>query len=164
MELRIFLPTSLYVSGISFALKKMKKKKMMTEKTETENHTPRILMIDDDEEFTEDLKFLLDGPYQIVAVNESNKGIELLEKEKFDLVILDLVMPAFYADQDEKEGTEVLTMIKNKWRNTIPTIILTQMNKLNVIDTCHTLGADAFFIKPPVIEELKEKINKLIKY
>ena len=77
----------------------------MSEKNKIENHPPRILLIDDDEEFTDDLIFLLDGPYQVVAAHESKKAVELLEKEEFDLVILDIEMPAFYADEDEKEGT-----------------------------------------------------------
>ena len=74
----------------------------------------KILLIDDDEEFTNDLSFLLNGSYQFVAVTNGKKGIELLEKEKFNLVVLDIVMPAFYAEGDEKEGIEVLQLIKKR--------------------------------------------------
>jgi DNA-binding response OmpR family regulator len=35
---------------------------------------------------------------EVTTIHGSKKDLELLEKEKFDLVILDLVMPAFYVD------------------------------------------------------------------
>ena len=73
----------------------------------------KILVIDDDEKFTDDLQFLLKGPYRFTTVTESKRGIELLQKEKFDLVILDMMMPAFFAEEDEMEGVEVLRMMKS---------------------------------------------------
>ena len=120
----------------------------------------KILLIDDDEEFTNDLAFLLNGSYKFVAVTKGKKGIELLEKEKFDLVVLDLVMPAFYAEEDEKEGIEVLQLIKKSV--SIPVIVLTKMNKPGIRKICLDLGVDAFLTKHMSMQVLKKKIDKLI--
>ena len=126
----------------------------------------KILVIDDDEKFTDDLQFLLKGPYRFTTVTESKRGIELLQKEKFDLVILDLAMPAFFASDDEKEGIEVLRKIKANSgienEKKIPVVILTKMNTPENRKICLELKADGFFTKPPVIEVLNNKIDKLL--
>ena len=75
----------------------------------------RILHIDDDLQFSDDLSFLLNGPYSITSAAEAKEGLSLLEQNQYDLVILDLKMPSFYSDEDEKEGLEVLKIIKLKW-------------------------------------------------
>ena len=127
----------------------------------------RLLLIDDEEEFSSDLVFLLDGPYQIVCASGSNEAIELLEKEKTDLVILDLHMPSFYAEEDAWEGVELLRLIRKKWggsgRGGIPVIILSKMVSEEARRECEKLEADALLAKPPEIEELKEKIGELLK-
>ena len=133
----------------------------MPENSETENHSPRILLIDDDEEFTDDLIFLLDGPYQIVAVHESNKGVELLESEKFDLVMLDMAMPAYYSDNDETEGIEVLKIIRKNC--SIKVIVITKLDTTKMKRICRKLEADEILIKPFDIAILKKKINELVR-
>jgi CheY-like chemotaxis protein len=133
----------------------------MSEKNKLENHPPKILLIDDDEEFTDDLIFLLDGPYQIVAVHESNKAIELLEKEEFDLVMLDIEMPAFYADDDEREGIEVLKLIQKNL--SIKVFVITKLDTTEIKRICRKLEADEILIKPFDIAILKKKINELVR-
>ena len=133
----------------------------MPEKIDAESHPPRILLIDDDEVFTDDLIFLLDGPYEIVAVHESKKGVELLEKEEFDLVILDIEMPAFYADDDQSEGIEVLKIIRKKW--SIKVFVITKLDTIEIKKTCRKLQADEVLIKPIEIVILKKKINEFMK-
>lgn len=132
----------------------------------TEVQNKRILIVDDDKEFSGDLSFLLDGPYQIVSVSESKKAIQLLEKEKFDLVILDLKMPCFYGNEDETEGIEVLRIIRQKWGALrgvrIPVIILSKMDHQENQRKCVELEADEFFAKPPDIQALKKRIDECL--
>jgi CheY-like chemotaxis protein len=71
---------------------------MRRDYTNTKIKSRRVLLVDDDDEFSRDLSFMLDGSYLIVSASESKRTIELMEKEKFDLVILDMKIPAFYAN------------------------------------------------------------------
>ena len=126
----------------------------------------RILIIDDDEKFADDLKFLLNNSFQFFVASESRKGIELFEKENFDLVILDLAMPAFFAEEDEMEGVEVLRIMKSKWeankKMMIPVIILSRMATPENKRLCFELQAKAFFSKPPRVQDLRKKIDELL--
>lgn len=127
---------------------------------------PKILIIDDDEQFSKDLSFLMHGRFRFVVATESKKGVEFLKKEKFDLVILDLVMPAHYAEEDEDEGIEVLRLIREHWvtecEYKIPVIVLTKVDTERNKKICLKLSADAFLVKPPDIEELKKEINEIL--
>jgi CheY-like chemotaxis protein len=139
---------------------------MIRNGTKTAVRHKRILLIDDDEKFSDDLSFLIDSSYQIVSASGSKRGIELLEKERFDLVILDLNMPASYADEDDMEGIEVLRIIRQKWGtlrgSRIPVIIVSKMATPENRSRCEALGADAFFAKPPDIDDLKEMMERLV--
>jgi CheY-like chemotaxis protein len=125
-----------------------------------------ILIIDDDRQFMEDLKFFLNGCYQVSSARESRTGIALMEQRPFDLVILDLKMPSYYANEDEREGLEVLKLIKLKWGPEggakIPVIMLTRDDSPESRRSCLHYQADGFFTKPPDIETLKQKINELL--
>lgn len=125
-----------------------------------------ILIIDDDRQFMEDLKFFLKGSYQVSSALESRTGIALMEQKPFDLVILDLKMPSYYANEDEREGLEVLKLIKLKWGleggANIPVIMLTRDDSPESRRRCLHCQADGFFTKPPDIETLKQKISELL--
>ena len=134
----------------------------MKHNVKTDSGRSKILMIDDDEEFADDLTYLLDGPYAFHTVTESRKGIELLERERFDLILLDLNMPAFFAENDEREGIEVLEIIRDKWGKELPIIILTRMDDEETRRECEDLLASAFYAKPPEVDALRKKIEELL--
>ena len=69
----------------------------------------KILVIDDDEEITTMIsKFLKLKKHECITTNDGKEGTKLLEKEKFDVVLLDLSMPLFSGydiiDHLEKNG------------------------------------------------------------
>jgi len=124
----------------------------------------KILVIDDDKIYLEDLAFLLSDQYDITTASDSRRGIELLNKTKFDCVVLDLDMPAYYADEDDMEGMEVLKKIREKWnKRNMPVIIVSKMDTEEIQVLCSNLGADDFIKKPLSINKLKESINNKIK-
>lgn len=125
----------------------------------SKQNAKKILIIDDEPQFCEDLRFLLDGPYEITIATGSQEGVRLIVENKPDLIILDLVMPAYYAHDPEDEGTEVLRMLKQGDTSTIPVLVLTKVVSDNKKAECLALGADGFLHKPPSIEELVDKIE-----
>jgi CheY-like chemotaxis protein len=62
---------------------------------------PRILIVDDNEENRYTLQLLLetDGHERIVCAASGKAAIALIEKEKFSLILLDLIMPDLNGDQ-----------------------------------------------------------------
>jgi CheY-like chemotaxis protein len=69
---------------------------------------PGILVVDDNEDNRYTLQLLLesDGHERIASASSGNEAIALIEKEKFSLVLLDLMMP-------DLNGDEVLKLIKS---------------------------------------------------
>jgi len=123
----------------------------------------KILIIDDEPQFCEDLAFLLDGPYEITLATDSRNGMKLVYEKQPDLIILDLVMPAHFAKDQEDEGIEVLKKLKQGTASKVPVLILTKMDSERRKAECLNLGAEGYLKKPPSIEELLKEIEKVEK-
>jgi len=102
-----------------------------------------ILVVDDNKNNTILLKKRLQKLGNYVAI--ANDGVEALEsinKNKFDLILLDIIMP-------NMNGYEVLDfMKKDKRYYEIPIIMLSSMDDLTSIYRCIELGADDYVTKP----------------
>ncbi len=114
----------------------------------------RILVADDDgmnrDIMSERLQF--EG-YQVETVCDGREALTRLREEKFDLVLLDLVMP-------EIEGDEALkTMKADPELREIPVIMISGLDELDTVARCIELGADDYLPKPykPVL--LRARIN-----
>src|SRR5690606_41246806 len=77
----------------------------------------KILVVDDEKPIAEILKFNLEKEgYEVICAHDGNDAIELAEKEKPDLILLDIMLPG-------KDGNEVCREIR-KTQN-MPIIMLT---------------------------------------
>lgn len=96
----------------------------------------KILIIDDDILSRELNKAGLEkGGYRIIAVDDCNKGLEILKSEKIDLVVLDLILPGL-------DGFGFLSIIKqDPATKYIPVIVLTCRDSKEEIDEAMRLGA-----------------------
>ena len=121
--------------------------------------TKKILIIDDDPQFCGDIAFLLGGLYKLSIAHGSQEGMRLITEIEPDLILLDLVMPAHFAADPEREGMEFLKRLKGGDASKIPVIVLTKMDSDDVRKECLTLGAEGFFQKPPFMKELVERIE-----
>ncbi|HIJ59553.1 MAG TPA: response regulator [Nitrospirae bacterium] len=96
-----------------------------------------------------------------IVISKANNGkqlVELLEKEGLpDLLILDLMMPVM-------DGFETLKNIKNiRERNYFPIIVLSALTDKQSIIQALSLGADDYITKPFFVEELKARVNNMLK-
>ncbi len=96
----------------------------------------KVLIIDDDEVFVKTLTDSLSKEkYTVIHAQEGEEGLEKIEKEKPDIVILDLIMP-------KMGGLQFLEALKKKGENHIPILISSQLSKMKDISEGVVLGMD----------------------
>ena len=119
----------------------------------------KILIVEDDKFLRELIsqKLLKEG-YDIVEAVDGEKGIESANKEKPDLVLLDLILPGI-------DGFEVLAKLKADPKlSNIPVIILSNLGQKIDIEKGIEMGAVDFLIKAHFTPgEIVEKIDAVLK-
>ena len=118
----------------------------------------RILIIDDEADFRENLRILLmlEGYAAQVAEDAIEGGKALLE-EKPDLIISDINMP--YMD-----GLELLSLLRsNEDTKSTPVILVSARSDIDTLGQASQLGASDFLIKPLSRERLLSSIKACLK-
>ena len=122
----------------------------------------KVLLVDDDAEFCEATKLLLDSKgYEVVLAYDGKKGLEKVRAEKPDLVILDVMMP-------EMNGYDVCVVLKaDPELKKLPVILLTAVDQA-LFKTTYTqvMGlmteADDYIAKPVEPAELVSRVEGLL--
>ena len=116
----------------------------------------KILIVDDEKPISDIIKFnMTKEGYEVVTAFNGREAIELFEAEKPDIIILDLMLP-------EKNGFLVLKERREKGVST-PVLIMTAKESLDDKGHGFELGADDYLTKPFYLEELKMRIQALLK-
>lgn len=118
--------------------------------------TARILIVEDEKKIAALIrKGLEEEKYSVEEAHDGEKGEQCLHKNRYDLVILDIMMP-------KKDGLEVLDTIR-KQGNEVSVLMLTA--KSTVDDRIKGLdyGADDYLIKPFAIAELLARVRSLLR-
>jgi DNA-binding response OmpR family regulator len=115
----------------------------------------KILVVDDEKLLVKGIKFNLENEgYHVVVGYDGEEAVKLAQNEKFDLIILDLMMPKI-------DGLEACMRIREF--SSVPIIMLTAKAE----DTDKLLGfeygADDYITKPFNILELKARIRALLR-
>ncbi|MBC7913669.1 MAG: response regulator [Pyrinomonadaceae bacterium] len=103
----------------------------------------KILLIDDDEDFREDVAEILQlANYLTLTAPDGKTGVEKALKEKPDLIICDVSMP-------HMDGFSVLHILsRHPETSAIPFIFMTGKNELTDIRKGMRMGADDYLVKP----------------
>jgi DNA-binding response OmpR family regulator len=113
----------------------------------------KILLVDDDDGlrdlYREELE---DEGYEVLTAKNGKEALQKLEKEKPDLIVLDIVMP-------KMDGMEALGRMIGKAK-TIPVILHTSHPGYQ--EDFMSWAADAYLLKSTDLTELKEKIRELL--
>ena len=116
----------------------------------------KIAIIEDDAAISQmyRIKFEAEG-YTVDTAENGKLGLELIEKMKPDIILLDLMMP-------EMNGDEMLAKLrKQSWGKDLKVIILTNMGESEAPDTLKELSVLAFIVKanmtPRQVAELVKK-------
>lgn len=119
----------------------------------------KILVIEDDKFFqTLVTKKLIGEGYEVLTASDSNEALAILEKEKPNLIILDLILPIL-------DGFEILSIVKKDEKTKdIPVIILSNLGQKEEVERAIALGANDFMIKVNFTpEEIAGKIKSFLK-
>lgn len=103
---------------------------------------PKIAIIEDDSAISQmyRIKFEAEG-YQVETAANGKLGLELSEKMRPDIILLDLMMPEMTGDK------MLIEMRKTEWGKNIRVIILTNMGEQEAPPILKELGVKRFIVK-----------------
>ncbi|HUV49739.1 MAG TPA: response regulator [Anaerolineae bacterium] len=116
---------------------------------------PKILVVDDEARMRDSLSVLLSNEgYNIQTGCNGREAIEYLNKDSYDMVLLDMVMP-------EMDGRQVMDYIKGQHLDTM-VIVMTGHASIDSAVECVKRGAHDYLKKPFDFEELLARVKNTI--
>lgn len=115
----------------------------------------KILLVEDGKSIISNLtQFLAAEGYEVKSASGQTKALSMMEKERFDLVLLDISL-------SEGNGFAVCKAVKSNYR--IPVIFLTALGDEYSTVTGFELGADDYIAKPFRPRELSSRIRNILR-
>lgn len=111
---------------------------------EKQPRIPQILVIDDEHQLHQDLKYAFDGEYNfipIVSVKDQHVVVNFIENNYFDLVLLDL-----HFEGQGKVGLTLLKTLRKEFPN-LSVIVITNYNNNRIITTLRKYRSTAYLFK-----------------
>ena len=115
----------------------------------------RILLVEDEVNISNLIKMNLElEDYEVVACSDGKKAVDYFLRERFDLIILDIMLPGL-------SGIEVCEQVR-LYNPSIPILMLSARSEPDDRIKGLKTGADDYLTKPFVLEELLLRIEKLL--
>lgn len=114
-----------------------------------------ILLVEDNEINRRILSYMLyNAGYQVTAVENGLKCLEVLQNESFDLIIMDMQMPVL-------DGYETCKLIRKHYHNNPPILALTAYAMEDDEDKCREAGCNYYLSKPVSSQKLHKKLEEI---
>ena len=114
-----------------------------------------ILVVEDEQHLAVGIKFNLEAEgYQVSAVGDGPAALELIERDRIDLVILDLMLPGM-------SGYAVCEKLREAGK-TLPVLMLTARTLAEDRKRGFDVGADQYMMKPFDLDELLSRVKNLL--
>lgn len=120
----------------------------------------KIAIVEDDQAISQMYRFKFEAEdYEVETAENGKLGLELIEKMKPDIVLLDLMMP-------EMNGDEVLAKMRaTAWGKDIKVVVLTNMGEQEIPESVKRLGVSHVILKAAmtprqVAEVVKQELGK----
>ena len=115
----------------------------------------RVLLVEDDKAIRDAVcAYLVHEDFEITTTADGRDALDTFDREPFDLVILDLVLPLI-------QGEDVCRIIRQS--SDVPIIILTAKDDTEDRIVGLELGADDYLVKPFALRELVARIRAIIR-
>jgi two-component system response regulator VicR len=118
----------------------------------------KVLCIEDEPEMIDLIKLILERKgFEVVGAVGGAEGLEVIRREKPDLILLDLMMP-------EVDGWEVFRQIRaDEQLKPIPVIVVTaKAQSIDKVLGLHIAKVDDYVTKPFGPQELLNSVNKVL--
>lgn len=116
----------------------------------------RILLVDDDAEVIEAMRYTLQARgYDVVIARDGNQGLAMAEREEPDLVILDMMMP-------KRSGFLVLERLRRTRKIPTKIIMVTANEGSRHKAYAEMLGVDDYIRKPFAMDRLLSAVERLL--
>lgn len=110
----------------------------------------KILIVEDDNAINELLFDLLNEEYEVIQAYAGSEAKRITEKEIFNLVLLDLMLPGI-------SGEGFIREFRRK--SSVPIIVITAKAEINVLANVLSLGANDYIAKPFNTIEVKARVS-----
>ena len=141
---------------------------LKTETVQTDTHVKKsldqqslgklsILLCEDNEMNKRLAKIVIESfGFKVDIASNGQEGIDLLLKNEYDLILMDLQMPV-------KDGYQTTIYIRNELKMTIPIIAMTAHSLVGEQQKCFDIGMNAYVAKPFKQAELLDNIHIVLK-
>ena len=122
----------------------------------SERRRRRVLIVEDEQHLADGLRFNLDAEgYEAVIVDTGDRALERLAAERYDLVVLDVMLPG-------KDGFAVVSELRQH-RNYVPVLMLTARGRPDDVLKGFAAGADDYLAKPTELAILLARVGSLLR-
>ena len=120
-------------------------------------YTPRILVVDDEQRIRDACRLVLEAEgFDVALAPDGDRGLKLIEAEHFDIILLDLMLPAL-------SGFDVLSRVRSLHPDTVVIVITGYATVEHSIEAMKK-GAFDVIPKPFTPEQLRVVVAKAIQY
>jgi DNA-binding response OmpR family regulator len=119
----------------------------------------KVLIVDDHSDIRKLIRITLGNQFQVFEAEEGMKSLEIIRREKPDLVVLDVMMPG------ELDGLQVLDIVKaDPELKHIHVLMVTARGQVSDHEEGMRRGAQEYFIKPfsplQLVATIKDTLSK----
>ena len=116
----------------------------------------KVLIVDDDFEIIEAVRYALEGAgHEVVVARDGNQALALAERENPDLMVLDMMMP-------KRSGFLVLEKLRRLRDEPLPVIMITGNEGSRHKAYAELLGVSDYIRKPFAMDRLVASVDKLL--
>ena len=118
----------------------------------------RVVCIEDEPEMIDLVRLILGRKgFKVIGANGGIEGLEIVRREKPDIILLDLMMP-------DMDGWEVYQQIKaDSELRSIPVVVVTaKAQSIDKVLGLHIAKVDDYITKPFGPQELLESVEKIL--
>jgi len=117
----------------------------------------RLLIVEDDRDLASNLvDYLSLRGYAMTLAADGETAMDLLARERFDLIVLDLNLPGI-------DGLTVCERYRRQLNGKAPVMVLTAQDEVDVKISMLDIGAADYVIKPVTLREMDARIRALIR-
>src|SRR5262249_52960484 len=117
---------------------------------------PQVLLVDDSPEYRDLYAVLLEQTATVITASRGEDALVIASTQRLDAIVLDVMMPGL-------DGWQTCQRLKtNPLTASIPVIMLTSLDGMDVPEMAATVGAAYVLIKPCPVERLARAIKAAI--